>query len=73
MLANQVRTADDARKIVRARKGAPVSMPISWAQLKPSLNPGQFSVTTVRRYLATRKADPWRGYWRARQRLKLPV
>ena len=58
---------------VRAREGAPVSMPIEWAELKPSLAPERFNVRTVPKYLATRRVDPWRDYHRSKQRLKLPV
>ena len=57
---------------VRAREGAPVSMPIAWADLKPSLRPERFTVKTARRYLARRRVDPWRDYWRTKQRLVLP-
>ena len=57
---------------VRARDGAPVSMPIDWADLKPSLNPLRFTVVSVRNILARRRADPWRDYSRAKQKLKLP-
>jgi bifunctional non-homologous end joining protein LigD len=56
---------------VRAREGAPVSMPIAWADLKPSLKPERFTVLTANRDLG-RRADPWREYWRSKQRLKLP-
>ncbi len=56
---------------VRAREGAPVSMPIAWTDLKPSLNPARFTATTVRAHLARRRTDPWKGYWSAKQRLKL--
>ena len=58
---------------VRAREGAPVSMPIEWAELKPSLTPGTFNVHTVPAHLATRGPDPWRDYHRSKQRLKLPL
>ena len=57
---------------VRAREGAPVSMPIEWGELKPSLAPERFNVRTVPTYLATRRVDPWRDYHRSKQRLKLP-
>ena len=58
---------------VRARDGAPVSMPIEWADLKPSLAPERFNVRTVPGFLARRRVDPWRDYPRSKQRLKLPV
>jgi bifunctional non-homologous end joining protein LigD len=58
---------------VRARPGAPVSMPIEWADLKPSLQPERFTVSSTWAYLARRRTDPWRDYSHARQRLKLPA
>jgi bifunctional non-homologous end joining protein LigD len=58
---------------VRARAGAPVSMPVEWADLKPSLKPDRFTVSSVRAYLARRRVDPWRDYSRVKQRLKLPA
>lgn len=57
---------------VRARAGAPVSMPIDWADLKPSLKPDRFTVLSVRNFVGRRRVDPWRDYPRARQKLKLP-
>jgi bifunctional non-homologous end joining protein LigD len=54
---------------VRARRGAPVSVPISWTDLKPSLVAEQFTVRTVPAYLKRRRADPWKDYWSTRQRL----
>jgi bifunctional non-homologous end joining protein LigD len=57
---------------VRARKGAPVSMPIAWTDLKSSLKPERFTVTSTPAYLARRRGDPWRDYSRVKQQLKLP-
>lgn len=54
---------------VRARHGAPVSMPIGWIELKPSLRPDRFTLVTVSSYLKRRRTDPWRDYWRTRQHL----
>jgi bifunctional non-homologous end joining protein LigD len=54
---------------VRARQGAPVSMPISWNDLKPSLTPDRFTLKTLRAYLKRQRSDPWRDYWRTQQRL----
>jgi bifunctional non-homologous end joining protein LigD len=56
---------------VRAREGAPVSMPIAWADLKPLLKPERFTVTSTQTYLTRRRDDPWREYWKSKQRLKL--
>jgi bifunctional non-homologous end joining protein LigD len=53
----------------RARAGAPVSLPISWKDLTAKLDPAAFTVETVPRLLARRRADPWADYFRARQRL----
>ncbi len=53
---------------MRARDGAPVSMPIAWKDLTERLNPGDFTVTTVPARLARRK-DPWADYFTTRQRL----
>lgn len=58
---------------IRARAGAPVSMPVEWADLKPTLKPERFTLSSVRAYLARRRVDPWRDYSRVRQRLKLPA
>ena len=58
---------------VRARAGAPVSMPIEWTDLKPSLKPDRFTLSTVQTYLGRRRVDPWRDYSRVKQRLKLPA
>lgn len=58
---------------VRAREGAPVSMPVDWSDLKGSADPARFHVKSVRAALARRRADPWRDYWRAKQQLKLPA
>jgi bifunctional non-homologous end joining protein LigD len=56
---------------VRARQGAPVSMPIAWTDLKPILKPERFTVTSAVAYLARRRADAWRDYAKSKQRLKL--
>ena len=44
----------------RARLGAPVSMPVTWAQTKAGLDPARFTVHTVPALL--KKANPWAGY-----------
>lgn len=44
----------------RARQGAPVSMPITWAQLRGGLDPANFTVRTVPGLLSKTKA--WSDY-----------
>ena len=44
----------------RARDGATVSMPLTWAQVKADLDPKRFTVRTVPALLARSKA--WQGY-----------
>lgn len=44
----------------RARPGAPVSMPLTWSQVKPQLSPLRFTLRTAPRFL--RKSDPWHNY-----------
>ena len=44
----------------RARDGATVSMPLTWAQVRSDLNPKKYTVRTVPTLLAKTKA--WQGY-----------
>jgi bifunctional non-homologous end joining protein LigD len=53
----------------RARAGAPVSVPLTWEELRPSLKPDAFTVLTLPARLKRLRTDPWNGYWSARQRL----
>jgi bifunctional non-homologous end joining protein LigD len=53
----------------RARPGLGVSMPVDWDDL-PALKSGaQWSIATAREYLSFQRADPWAGFWAAKQRL----
>jgi bifunctional non-homologous end joining protein LigD len=56
---------------VRAREGAPTSMPIAWTDLKASLDPLRFNVIASLKRVPSRRDDPWHDYWRTRQRLEL--
>jgi bifunctional non-homologous end joining protein LigD len=54
----------------RARAGAPVSVPISWAEV-PDADPGRgaWTVQNLRERLTEASRDPWEGYASTRQRL----
>jgi bifunctional non-homologous end joining protein LigD len=50
----------------RAREAGTVSLPVDWSKLTARLKPGSFTVETV----GTRSApDPWRDYWKTRQKI----
>jgi bifunctional non-homologous end joining protein LigD len=51
----------------RARDGAPVSMPIHWKDVRRSLEPKKFTVSSAPPLL--RKAKPWEGYAEAARSL----
>ncbi len=51
----------------RARAGAPVSTPIRWDELKPSLTPDRYTVKNLRRRLASLGDDPWQGFFDVQQ------
>ena len=52
----------------RARDGATVSMPLTWAQLRSDLDPKKFTIRTVPALLKKTKA--WEGYEDAAKPLK---
>jgi len=52
----------------RARDGATVSMPLTWAQVKGDLDPKRFTIHTVPALLARTKA--WQGYEEAASSIK---
>jgi bifunctional non-homologous end joining protein LigD len=51
----------------RARKGAPVSVPLDWTDLHK--RPDRWNLLTVQRRLWHLRTDPWARYWTASQRL----
>jgi bifunctional non-homologous end joining protein LigD len=55
----------------RARPGCPVAVPVTWEELTARLKPDQFGLRNVRERLRRLKQDPWRDYWKCRQRLEV--
>jgi bifunctional non-homologous end joining protein LigD len=55
----------------RARAGATVSMPLTWAQVKGDLDPKRFTVRTVPRLLGKTRA--WEGYDDAASSIKAAI
>jgi bifunctional non-homologous end joining protein LigD len=53
---------------VRRRAKAPFSMPLSWAEVKPSLSPSDFNLGNYEKRLAG--PDPWEKFFRTRQSIK---
>jgi bifunctional non-homologous end joining protein LigD len=49
----------------RARAGAPVSMPLGWAELGEGLGPAHFTVVNAMTRLANLQVDPWGDFRRA--------
>ena len=43
----------------RARKGAPVAVPVRWDELTPLLTSDRYGVNNVRRRLRALAGDPW--------------
>ncbi|HET6327935.1 MAG TPA: non-homologous end-joining DNA ligase [Planctomycetaceae bacterium] len=53
----------------RARDGAPVSMPLTWTELRDVKSGAAFTVANATAYLKKRKRDPWESYGRLKQRI----
>jgi bifunctional non-homologous end joining protein LigD len=52
----------------RARSGAPVSMPVTWTQVRGGLDPSRFTIRTASALLA--KSKPWQEYCEAQRPLE---
>jgi bifunctional non-homologous end joining protein LigD len=53
---------------VRRREKAPISTPLEWSEVKPTLIPSDFNMGNFSKRL--RRADPWNDFFRNRQSLK---
>lgn len=59
---------------VRARPGAPVSMPVAWEALEdPAFAPGAFTLHTALAFRKGLKTDPWAAYAATKQRLSAAI
>jgi bifunctional non-homologous end joining protein LigD len=57
----------------RARPGLSVSMPVGWDDL-PTIDTGaHWNITNAPDFLASRKKDPWAGYWKTKQSLRRAI
>lgn len=53
----------------RARKRAPIAVPIRWDELTPALTSNRYNVLSVRRRLRALRSDPWQGFDESRRPL----
>jgi bifunctional non-homologous end joining protein LigD len=53
---------------VRRRKGAPISIPLKWSEVRSTLIPSDFNMGNCATWL--RRADPWSDFFEDRQSLK---
>jgi bifunctional non-homologous end joining protein LigD len=53
---------------VRRREKAPISIPLEWSEVKPTLAPADFNMGNFAKRL--KRADPWSDFFQRRQSLK---
>jgi len=56
----------------RARKGAPVAMPLAWDELGEEIGAGHFTVTNAMARLDKLRSDPWQDFRKAEVPLPAP-
>lgn len=70
-LRNDMKSTAVAPLSPRARPGATVSMPLSWAQVRAGLDPRRFTVRTVPQLIA--RSAAWHDYARSARPLKAAI
>jgi bifunctional non-homologous end joining protein LigD len=60
-LRNQRSATFVAPYSTRARPGAPMAVPLTWAEVEAGMRADHFTVETILRRLSTLDADPWAG------------
>ncbi len=68
-LRNHRAASSVAAYSARAKPYAPVSVPIAWEELRPSLRSDGYTIENVLARVRAMKRDPWAGYDAARQRV----
>ena len=53
---------------VRRREKAPISTPLEWSEVKPTLIPSDFNIGNFRKRLG--RSDPWENFFRERQSIR---
>ncbi|WP_374029572.1 DNA ligase D [Bdellovibrio bacteriovorus] len=56
---------------LRARKISAVAMPVHWEDLTKLESPSQFTLPKALQYLRKRKTDPWKDYFKAKQKISI--
>ena len=46
-----------------------MSVPLTWQELSPARKPHRFTINIVPARLARLRSDPWREYWKLKQRI----
>lgn len=53
----------------RARKGATISVPLTWNELETGIRANHFSIDNLRQRLSHRRRDAWTGFFELKQKL----
>jgi bifunctional non-homologous end joining protein LigD len=56
----------------RARAGATVATPLTWAELEAGIDPTSFGIRTLIARVHGREGDPWEGYFGLKQAIRAP-